>query len=128
MIFKVAFDWFYIAMCLSVNIDLDATQIKVFKVERIAVIGAVERLIFYHRDDYSARNLPREEPFVYIIPHTGGDAIAFAYDTTNRILCISNFKRFSLCYKHARRYVHLTNQQFAFVYLDAERRVCCVRH
>src|SRR6267154_104555 len=126
MIFKVAFDWFYIAVRLSVDVDLDAAKIKVFKVERIAFVGAVERLIFYHRDDYSAGNLSCEESFVHVISHTGGDAVAFTNDATNGILGISNFERFSLRYKHARRYVHLTNQQFTFVYLDAKRRVCCV--
>src|SRR3989441_12153229 len=101
MICKVAFDCFYIAVRLTVDVDLDAAKVKVFKIERIALVGTVERLIVYHRDDYPARNLPREEPFVYVVSHAGADAVAFTYDTSNRILSITHFKRFSLCDKHA---------------------------
>ena len=34
MIFKVAFDRFYIVVRLAVDVDLDVTEVKVFKVER----------------------------------------------------------------------------------------------
>ena len=60
MIFKVAFDRFYIVMYLSVHIDLDAAKIKMFKVERVAIVGSVKGLITNHRDNDSARNLAGE--------------------------------------------------------------------
>src|SRR2546425_1899600 len=110
MMCKVALDCFYIAVRLTVYIDLDAAKIKVFKIERVTLVRAVERLIIDHRDDYPARNLSCEEPFVHVVSHAGPDAVAFAYDASNRILGISNFKRFSLRDKHARGNVNLTNQ------------------
>src|SRR3989442_236369 len=97
------------------------------KVERVAFEGTVERLVIDHRDDDSSRNLPREEPFVHVISHAGSHAIAFTYDAANRILGVSNFERFSLRDKHARRNIHFTNQQFTFVYLDAKRGVLRVK-
>src|SRR3989442_7621390 len=102
MICKVAFDGFYIAVRLTVDVDLDAAEVKVFKIKRVALVGTVERLIVYHRDNYPARNLSREEPFVYVVSHAGADTVAFAYDASNRILGVSHFKRFGLRDKDTR--------------------------
>src|SRR6267154_1977676 len=128
MIYKVAFDRFYIVVSLSVDVDLDARKVKVFKVERISLVGSVERLIFHHRDHYSARNLTRKESFVHIVTHAGADAIAFTHDASDGIIDISNFERFRLRDKHARTNVHLSKQQFTLEYLYSKRSACCIRH
>src|SRR5437867_3805245 len=101
---------------------------KVFEIERIASIGAVERFVINHRDDDPAGYLPREESLVNVISHTGADAVAFANDASDRVLSISNLERFSLFDKHARRNADLSNQQFTFVYLNFKLRSPIVRH
>src|SRR6267154_4719660 len=128
MIFKVAIDRFYIVVRLAVDVDLDAAEVKVFKVERIAPIRSVERCVIYHRDNDSARYLPRKQPFVHVISHTRTDAVTFTDDTSDRILGVSDFERFSLFDKNGRRNMYLTYEQFTFVYLDAKLWVRSVGH
>src|SRR2546425_10185808 len=107
MIFKVAFDCFDIAVRLSIEVNLDAAEVKVLEIERITTIGPVERFVAHHSDNDSTRYLPCEEPFVNVISHAGTDAITFANDASDWILGISDFERFSLFDKHARRNVNL---------------------
>src|SRR2546425_6497822 len=128
MTFKVTFDRFYIVIYLTIDVYLDAAEVKVFKVERIATIGSVESFVVNHCNDDSARNLSRKQTFVYVISHAGADAVTFTDDASDGILGIPDFKRFSLFDKYGRRNVHLANQQFTFVYLDAKVRVSSVRH
>src|SRR5688572_5748677 len=128
MIFKVTFYRFYIVVSLPIDVNLNATEVKVLKVKRVTTKGAVERFVVNHRDDNSARDLSGEQIFVHVVSHAGTNAVAFTDDTPDRILGIANFKSFSLLDKHGRRNVHLADQQFTFVYLDVKLRVGSIRH
>ena len=120
MISKVALDRLYIVVSLSVHVDLDAAEIKVLKVVWITIICTVKCGIVNHPDHDPARDLARKEPLMYIISHSRSHAVAFAHDTSDWILGISNLKSFSLRNKYSGGYVRFANQQFTLVNLDSK--------
>src|SRR6267154_6722212 len=101
---------------------------KMFKVERVASVASVERVVVHHRDYDPVRYLSRKQSLVYVISHTRTDAVAFTNDASDEILSISSFECFSLLDKYGRRNVHFSHQQFTFVYLDFVPRVRSVGH
>src|SRR5688572_19819263 len=105
MIFKVTFYRFYIVVSLPIDVNLDATEVKVLKVKRVTTEGAVERFVINHRDDNPARDLSGEQTFMHVVSHAGSDAVAFTNDTSDRILGIADLKSFGLLDKHGRRTV-----------------------
>src|SRR6266516_3504326 len=128
MVFKVAFDRFYIVVSLPVDVDLDAAEVVVFQVEWIATKRSVERLVVDQCYDDSARYLPRKQPLVNAISHPRPYAVALADDTSDGIFRIPDLKRFCLLHEHSRRNMYFPHQQLAFVYLDFKPRVLIIRH
>src|SRR6266516_904017 len=128
MMFKVAFDRFYIVVGLSVDVDLDAAEVVVFQVERITTVRFVERFVVDQCYDYPARYLPRKQSLVYVVSHARTNTITLADNASDRILCIPNLERFSLLNKHGRRNVNFPYKQLAFMNLDAKRCTSRIRH